>query len=82
MFMLPLRHLEESGVWERDGPDAAASFVSVSTRNYLLLAVPAPGMSQRSGEAGDGLDDRRHISGSAVIMPVVAGALILGGIQW
>ena len=81
MFELPFSILAHR-VWERDGPDAAAGFVSDSARSYLLLAVPAwAGLSILAEPVITVMtDDPFHEAW--VIMPIVSLALLFGAIQW
>lgn len=81
MFQLPFAVLG-SRVWESKGPDAAADFVSNSSRGYLLLAIPAwIGLWVLAQPVMNVMTDNAYRE-AAVIMPMVGAALLLGGIQW
>jgi O-antigen/teichoic acid export membrane protein len=81
MFELPFSILG-ARVWERGGSDAAAGFVSDSTRSYLLVAVPAwAGLSTLAGPIMAVMTSAPFHE-AAVIMPVVSLALLFGAIQW
>jgi O-antigen/teichoic acid export membrane protein len=81
MFHLPFSILAYR-VFELDGSDAASGFVADSTRSYLLLAIPGgAGLSVLAGPIMTVMTDAPYRPAS-VIMPVVALALLLGGIQW
>ncbi|HSH44002.1 MAG TPA: phage tail tape measure protein, partial [Arenicellales bacterium] len=72
MFQLPFAILGNR-VWERDGSDAAASFVSNSARAYLLLAIPAlVGISVLANPIMALMTDAAYRE-AAVIMPLVCG---------
>jgi O-antigen/teichoic acid export membrane protein len=81
MFELPFSILAFR-VWERDGREAAAGFVSDSARSYLLVAVPAwAGLSILARPIMTVMTDAPYHEAS-VIMPVVSLALLVGAIQW
>lgn len=81
MFQLPFVVLGNR-VWEREGPTAAASFVSGSARSYLLLAIPAwAGVSVLAEPIMALMTDSAYQE-AAGIMPLVAAALLFGGLQW
>lgn len=81
MFELPFSVLANR-VWERDGREAAATFVSDSTRSYLLVAIPAwAGISILAGPIMTVMTDTPYLE-AAVIMPVVSLALLIGAIQF
>jgi O-antigen/teichoic acid export membrane protein len=78
MFLLPFTVLG-SRVWERDGSEAAAEFVSTSARSYFLLAVPAwAGLSILATPLMTVMTDAPYRE-AAVIIPLVAGAQLLNG---
>jgi O-antigen/teichoic acid export membrane protein len=78
MFMLPFAVLG-TRVWEQDGREAAADFVSTSARSYFLLAIPAwVGLSILAVPIMNVMTDAPYRE-AAVIMPLVAGAQLLNG---
>lgn len=78
MFMLPFAVLG-SRVWERDGREAAADFVSSSARSYFLLAIPAwVGLSVLATPLMTVMTPAPYRE-AAVIVPLVAGAQLLNG---
>lgn len=81
MFQLPFSILG-SRVWERDGPEAAAEFVSDSARSYLLVAVPAwAGLSILAVPIMTVMTAAPYHEAAGII-PVVSLALLVGAIQW
>lgn len=81
LFQMPFAVLG-ARVWEREGRDAAAAFVSGSARSYLLLAIPAwAGISVLADPIMAAMTDEAYRE-AAIIMPVVSGALVLHGIYW
>lgn len=80
-FQLPFAVLG-SRVWERDGPEEAARFVSSSAHAYLLVAIPAwAGITLLAGPIMNIMTDTAYHQ-AASIMPAVAAALLIGGIHW
>jgi O-antigen/teichoic acid export membrane protein len=81
LFELPFTILAYR-VWERDGREAAAGFVSDAVRSYLLVAVPAwAGLSILAKPIIMVMTAPPYHEAS-VIMPVVSLALLFGAIQW
>ncbi len=81
MFELPFAVLA-ARVWERDGPEAASTFVSDSARSYLLVAIPAwAGISILARQVM-GVMTAEAYREAWIIMPVVSLALLVSGIQW
>ncbi|MFP3883440.1 MAG: oligosaccharide flippase family protein [Actinomycetota bacterium] len=78
MFTLPFAVLG-SRVWEREGREAAADFVSTSARSYFLLAIPAwAGLSVLATPLMTVMTDVAYRE-AAVIVPLVAGGQLLNG---
>lgn len=81
MFQLPFAVLG-SRVWEREGREAAAQFVTASARGYLLAVIPAwLGISVLASDVMAVMTDIEYRA-AASVMPWVAGALVLWGIQY
>lgn len=81
MFQLPFVVLG-ARVFEHEGPEAAARFVSSSAGSYLLLALPAwAGLSVLADPIMTLMTDTAYQE-AASIMPLVAGALVFGALQW
>lgn len=81
VFQLPFAVLG-ARVWERDGAEVAARFVTNSARGYLLVAIPAWFGISVLAQPVMRLMTAPAYHSAAGVMPYVAGALVLWGVQY
>lgn len=70
-------------IWERDGPEAAARFVSQVTRFFIVVALPgAVGISVLSRPLMTVMTGPEYLEGYRIMPWVASGMLLFGISQW